>query len=162
MTGIAALGQPRVSRVELGEVAGLDRLFDAFDWVAGRRLHHVRYRLIAELGPPASDVRERILELMDGVARERPVLLARAQPQFGMARLHQRVHEIGEARIEGWRSCLTCCLRRYGRGTGFDKDDRRTDKSGRDRGALSVPLLQIPTGHPHPTLVPTARLANHT
>src|SRR5262245_62090155 len=105
MTGIAAPGQARVSGVELGEVAGLDRLFDGFDRFAGRRLHHVRHRLIAELGPPASDVCERILELMGGVARERPVLVARAQPQFGMARLHERVHEIGEARTEGWRSC---------------------------------------------------------
>src|SRR6478672_3210998 len=79
--------------------------------------------LSAEARPPAGDLVERILEFVRRVAGERPVLLARAQPQFGMARLHQRVHEIGEAGIEGRRGRLRGrrCLR---------LDARRTEHAG--------------------------------
>jgi hypothetical protein len=50
-------------------------------------------------------------------------LLARAQPQFGVARLHQRVHEIGEAGIKGRRSRLRGRSR-------LRLDGRRTEHAG--------------------------------
>src|SRR5262245_48154849 len=123
MAGIAALGQPRVSGVEFAEVARLDRRLDRFDRLTRRCLHHVGDRLLAKARPPAGDVGERSLELVRRVTRERPVLLARAQSQFGVARLNERVHEIAEAGIKRRRSRLR------GRGD-LRLDARRSEHAG--------------------------------
>src|SRR5919204_3308268 len=159
MAGIAALGQPRVSGVEFAEVARLDRRLDGFDRLARRCLHHVGDRLLAKARPPAGDVVERSLELVRRVTRERPVLLARTQPQFGVARLNERVHEIGEAGIKRRRGRLRGRggLRLDASRSEHAGDQKNKDKDGRGfEHRLSLPRR----GEITPRLSSSAKLAS--
>src|SRR5262249_13256279 len=100
VAGVARLRELAVGLVELAAEAQLDRNVEQGEGRANRRIEKLRYRETLEARHRARDDHETLLELLERVARERPIVRLAGEAELGVARLDQHAHERRHLRIE--------------------------------------------------------------